>query len=70
MLKKIENNIDDVKKSANSYKRKNFERPEDHNNIVDNSAFEEENTFNITRRIELYKHQIERKIEHVISYIK
>ena len=52
----------DVKKSANSYKRKNIERLTEQNI---NDTFDEENTDTITKRIELYKHQIERKIENV-----
>lgn len=53
-----------MKKSANSYKRKYLECLKDRNNN-DESALDEENEEILKRRIELYKHQIERKIENV-----
>ncbi len=55
-----------MKKSAGSFKKKNFERLENRSiNVNGNSALEEENADILTRRIELYKQQIERKLENV-----
>jgi len=52
-----------VRKSSNSYARKKIINLNEKNNQSDND--DDENTDNLTRKIELYKHQIERKLENV-----
>ena len=52
-----------MRKSSNSYARKKIINLNEKNNQSDND--DDENTDNLTRKIELYKHQIERKLENV-----
>jgi hypothetical protein len=52
-----------VKQASNSYARKKINNLNERNNQSDND--DDENTDNLTRKIELYKHQIERKLENV-----
>lgn len=56
-----------MKKSSNSYSRKKNVKFENGNF---NSISEEENTENLTRKIEIYKNQIEKKLENVIKVIE
>lgn len=52
-----------MKQASNSYARKKINNLNERNNQSDND--DDENTDNLTRKIELYKHQIERKLENV-----